>query len=91
MQALEVATLLGLRRALKNGTVYIAHSFAYRARESMLIDASEWKKNCNRYRARMKLPNDPREFTEPLVEKAAEGVKAMAEAVERRTSHHRRR
>ena len=82
MQALEVATLLGLRRTLKNGTVFIAHSFAYRARENMLIDAGEWQKNRNRYRARMKLPNDPREFTEPLVEKVTEGVKAMTEAVD---------
>lgn len=81
MQALEVATLLGLRRALKSGAVYIAHSFSYRNRESMLIDANEWKARRNHHLARLKLPRDPKEFTEPLLEKVSEGIKTLEEAV----------
>jgi TnpA family transposase len=82
MQALEVATLLGLRRALKNGSVYIAHSFAFRDRESMLIDAKEWSERRHQHQARMKLPRDPKEFTEPLVAKVAAGVKTLAEVLD---------
>lgn len=33
--AFEVATLLGLRRALRNGTVWIDHSLAFRSREQL--------------------------------------------------------
>ena len=40
--AFEVATLLGLRRALHNGTVWIDHSLAFRSREQLLIPAARW-------------------------------------------------
>ena len=33
----EVATLLNLRRALRNGTVWIEHSLAFRSREKLFI------------------------------------------------------
>jgi hypothetical protein len=39
-RALEVATLLALRRALRNGTVSIDHSLAFRSRERLFIRLS---------------------------------------------------
>src|SRR5574338_651445 len=80
-RALELGTLLGLRRALKSGAVFIAHSFAYRSREGMLIDAEEWKKHRNRHLARMKLPRDVKEFVEPLVAKVKAGLQELSQAV----------
>ena len=41
--AFEVATLLGLRRALRNGTVWIDHSLAFRSREKLFIPAAQWQ------------------------------------------------
>jgi hypothetical protein len=38
--AFEVATLLGMRRALRNGTAWIDHSLAFRSREQLLIPAA---------------------------------------------------
>lgn len=80
-QAFEIATLLGLRRALKNGLVFIAHSFSYRARESMLIPKEEWASKQAMYLSKLKLPADPKEFTAPLVQAAQARLYALAETV----------
>ena len=82
LQAAELATLLGLRRALKNGSVFIAHSFSYRNRESMLIPRAEWDSKRSTYLSKLKLSNDPKEFIEPIVEAVQARVKTLAEAVE---------
>ena len=41
--AAEVATLLDLRRALRNGTVWIEHSLAFRGRETLFIPQQQWQ------------------------------------------------
>ncbi len=40
-RAFEVATLLALRRALRNGTVWIDHSLAFRSRERLFYPSGE--------------------------------------------------
>ncbi|QBB70742.1 Tn3 family transposase [Pseudolysobacter antarcticus] len=82
LQAFEVATLLAMRRALKNGSVYIAHSFGFRSRESMMIAADEWAKTRTHHYARLKLPRDAKEFTGPLVEEVTRELKRLDEAVQ---------
>lgn len=42
LAALEVATLLNLRRALRNGTVWIEHSLGFRSRETLFIPEPRW-------------------------------------------------
>ncbi len=42
-RAFEVATLLALRRALRNGTVWVDHSLAFRSRERLFIPADRWE------------------------------------------------
>ena len=80
MRGFELATLLGLRRALRNGTVWIDHSFAFRSCESLFIPAVQWQQQRNRYYRRLSLPKDASAFLEPLIERAKEGVKAVASA-----------
>ena len=41
--AAEVGTLLNLRRALRNGTVWIDHSLAFRSRETLFIAPAQWQ------------------------------------------------
>ena len=41
-RALEVATLLNLRRALRNGTLWIDHSLAFRSREQLFIPTERY-------------------------------------------------
>jgi TnpA family transposase len=80
MRGFELATLLGLRRALRNGTVLIDHSFAFRSRESLFIPAERWQQQRNHYYRRLSLPKDASAFLEPLIERAKEGVKAVSDA-----------
>ncbi|QAU23112.1 Tn3 family transposase [Dyella sp. M7H15-1] len=82
LQAFEVATLLALRRALKNGSVYVAHSFSFRSRESMLIPPAEWAKSKTHHYARLKLPRDAKEFTGPLVEEVSRQLQNLTETAQ---------
>jgi hypothetical protein len=52
-RAFEVATLLTLRRALRNGTVWIDHSLAFRSRERLFIPPQRWEKERNAYYQRL--------------------------------------
>src|ERR1700677_433479 len=80
--AFEVATLLALRRALRNGTVWIDHSLAFRSRERLFIPAERWEKERNSYYRRLSLPKGAEVYLEPLIERAKAGVAAVAKAVE---------
>jgi hypothetical protein len=78
--AFEVATLLTLRRALRNGTVWIDHSLAFRSRERLFIPEERWQAQRRPYFRRLRLPTDAAAFLEPLVERAEIGMAAVAAA-----------
>jgi hypothetical protein len=44
MRALEAATLVGLRKSLRSGAVFVDHSEKFRGRHRLLIDDARWKK-----------------------------------------------
>src|SRR5271157_158070 len=73
-QALEVATLSGLHRALRNGSVWNEHSLTFRGREKLFIPEERWKKERRTHYRRLGLPLDAKEFLEPLIERAKSGV-----------------
>jgi len=79
-RALEVATLSSLRRALRNGSVWIDHSVAFRSREKLFIPASQWQRERNSYYRRLSLPKDANGFIEPLIERVKAGVEAVSQA-----------
>jgi len=54
--AFEVATLLALRRALRNGTVWIDHSLAFRSRERLFIPPDRWAAQRRPYFRRLGSP-----------------------------------
>jgi TnpA family transposase len=81
-RAFEVATLLSLRRALRNGTVWIDHSLAFRSRERLFIPAAIWQREHGSYYRRLALPKQAQAFLEPLIERARAGVAAVAKAAE---------
>jgi hypothetical protein len=80
-RALEVATLLALRRALRNGTVWIDYSLAFRSRERLFIPAERWEKERNSCYRRLSLPKRAESYLEPLIERAQAGVATVAKAV----------
>jgi len=82
VKALEVAILSGLHRALRNGSVWIEHSLAFRGRERLFIPEKRWgNERCGHYR-RLWLPLDAKEFLEPMIERAKSGIAAVAQAAQ---------
>lgn len=79
-RALEVATLLGLRRALRNGSVWIAHSFAFRSRDQLFLPEERWQSEQRRHYLRLALPHSATAFLDPLLERVRQGLEAVARA-----------
>lgn len=69
--ALEVATLLALRRALRNGTVWSEHNLTFRSRERLFIPAMKWEARRRAHYPRLAPPTRCEAFLEPLLERAA--------------------
>ena len=78
MRALEVATLFALRRALRNGSVWIEHSLSFRGRERLFIPDERWKAEARRHYARLQLPVKASDFLTPLLARVRAGVDAVA-------------
>ena len=79
-KALEVATLLSLRRALRNGTVWVEHSLAFRSRERLFLPEGDWQRSRLMHYRRLGLPRAAARFLDPLVERALNGMAAVARA-----------
>jgi len=88
--AAEVATLLNLRRALRNGTVSIEHSLAFRDRETLFIPQPLWEEravhtiggcHCRQTRRRFssRWPSAPRPACHRLVPQANLFTRSLVE------------
>ena len=82
LRAFEAATLLALRQALRNGSVWIPHSLAFRQRAAMLIPEAEWTTHHRRFYAQLGLPLDAAHYTPQLLATLEAGLVSLAEAVE---------
>ena len=85
--AFEWATLFALRVALRNGSVYINHSFAFRSQATLLIPPDERKAKRNHFYGHLKLPQDPKEFLGPLIEQLDQGLIVLRDATSRGNVH----
>lgn len=81
LAAFEWATLLKLRMALRNGSVFLAHSFAFRGHASLLIPQATWRAHRHSHYGQLKLPLDPKEFLGPIKEQLALRTREFSEAV----------
>jgi TnpA family transposase len=79
-QALEVATLFALRRAVRNGSVWIEHSLSFRGRARLFFTEEIWKDEAKKHYARLSLPGKAATFLKPLLARVTAGVEAVAEA-----------
>ena len=79
-QALEVATLLGLRRAVRNGSVWVEHSQVFRGRARLFFTPERWATESKRHYARLDLPSKASVFLKPLLDRVQAGVTAVAQA-----------
>jgi len=81
LAAFEWATLFRLRVALRNGSVYLDHSFAFRGHAALLIPKDAWLAQRNHHYGHLKLPQDPKEYLRLVKERLREGLGKLAKAV----------
>ncbi len=81
LAAFEWGTLFALRVALRNGSVFLAHSFAFRSQAALLIDANDWKAKRNHFYGHLKLPQDAQAFLVPVIAHLDEGLVKLRDAV----------
>ena len=79
-RALEVATLFSLRRAVRNGSVWIEHSLSFRGRARLFFTDARWQEEAKRHYARLSLPANASTLLKPLLAKVRAGVEAVAVA-----------
>ncbi len=79
-RALEVATLFSLRRAVRNGSVWIEHSLSFRGRTRLFFTAEHWQEESKRHYARLSLPANAATFLKPLLARVRAGMDAVAAA-----------
>jgi len=80
LKALEACAMVGLRKGLRRGTVWIDHSFSYRERDQMLIAPADWASDRERHLSILGLPAEADAFLEPLLKNIQVGLAAVAEA-----------
>lgn len=78
--AFEWATLFALRVALRNGSVYLSHTFAFRSQASLLIAKEQWAIHRNVHYGHLKLSRDPKEHLQPVVELLETRLQEFGEA-----------
>ncbi len=75
-----VATLFALRRAVRNGSVWIEHSLSFRGRARLFFTDERWQAESKKHYARLSLPSKAATFLKPLLARVTAGVDAVAAA-----------
>jgi TnpA family transposase len=79
-RALEVGALLGLRRTLRNGSVWIAHSLSFCSRQQLFIPKERWAVESRRHYSRLSLPSNGARFLAPVLDRLKAGLQDVAAA-----------
>jgi len=78
----RAATLMALKRALRNRSVSVDHSLSYRAPEDKLIPLKLWQRDQGRFIRDLNLPASSEKYLQRLEAGLTAGLAALAEAVE---------
>ncbi|CAG9184814.1 Tn3 family transposase ISBusp1 [Cupriavidus laharis] len=83
LAAFEWGTLFALRVAMRNGSVFLDHSFAFRSQAALLISKEDWQARRNHFYGHLKLPQDAKAFLDPVVAHLDAGLARLRDAVQR--------
>jgi TnpA family transposase len=78
----RAATLMALKRALRNRSASVAHSLSYQAPEDKLIPLKLWQRHHGRFIRDLNLPASSEQYLQRLEAGLTAGLAALAEAVE---------
>lgn len=82
LRAVEAATLLGIRKGLRSGALWIEHSETYRNRDSLLIDSERWAATRRKRYTQLNLPLKPDEYLDRMVAALEAGLQRVDAALE---------
>jgi TnpA family transposase len=85
MRALEAATLVGLRKSLRSGAVFVDHSERFRGRQRVLIDEARWKRERAKRYAQLNLPHSADVMLDRLVAELGQKLAELDAAIGRGT------
>ena len=80
MRAMEVATLFSLRRAVRNGSVWVDHSLVFPGRARLFFTPERWAAESKRHYTRLDVPTKASTFLTPLLTRVRTSVAAVAKA-----------
>ena len=83
LRAVEAMTLMGLRKALRGGAVFVEHSEKFRGRHHLLIAENDWKKERLYRFEQLGLPTDPHLFLNSLLAELETKLAALEEVADR--------
>jgi TnpA family transposase len=82
LRAMEASAIMGLRRGLRRGTVWISHSLSFRERDQLLIPPVQWETERDRYLSSLGLPSQVDTYLNRLTDHLKAGLAALDEARE---------
>lgn len=83
LRGLEAATLMNIKKALRNGNAWIDDSLSFRNRDHLLIGRERWKKERRRRYAQLNLPLKADDFLDPLCAGLEAKLKEVRDALGR--------
>ena len=81
LAALKAGVVMSVRRGLKGGKIWLAHSRAHRDREEQLIPQAEWLQRRSSIVSSMSLTTDPDKFLERIISKLSNSLQELAAVV----------
>lgn len=87
MRGLEAATLIGLRKSLRSGGVYVDHSEKFRGRHRLMIDPQRWQKERAKRYAQLNLPLTATDLLDTLVAELEGKLAALDTAIAKGEIH----
>ncbi len=82
LAALKACVMVSVRKAIKGGKLWLAHSRKHRDREDQMIPASQWKTMRASFLSAMSLSADPEKYLARLYEKVQQSLGELASAVD---------
>lgn len=82
LRGLEAATLIGLRKSLRSGAVYVDQSEKFRGRHRLMIPADRWPKERLKHYTHLGLPTRPEEFLDSLVTQLQQKLQDVDAAIQ---------
>ena len=77
LAALKAGVVMSVRRGLKGGKIWLAHSRAHRDREEQLIPQAEWLQRRSSIVSSMSLTTDPDKFLERIISKLSNSLQEL--------------